>query len=141
MTSYSQPTLSFHYNHSLDENRSILSDDRIFEFLTRLACLPLPLCLGTPASNLHPSADRYGASVQVCCVSASRRRCVRGTRKVLEPAWEPGLPLVDAETIRLACGGWSLWFLRTCGGLPLKRATVRGFCFQFHRMPVFIQTC
>lgn len=76
MTSYSQPTLSFHYNHSLDENRSILSDDRIFEFLTRLACLPLPLCLGTPASNLHPSADRYGASVQLYsafCKSAPMR--------------------------------------------------------------------
>lgn len=43
------------------------ADDRNFEFLTRLAC-------PRPRFNLHPAADRYGASVQVC-MSTPMRSC------------------------------------------------------------------
>jgi hypothetical protein len=51
MTSYSQPTLSFHYNHFLDENRSILSDDRILNFL--------PVSLACPCPCLVPRYPRF----------------------------------------------------------------------------------
>jgi hypothetical protein len=76
------------------------ADDRISNFLPDLACWPLP----SPPPQI--SILLQTATVQACrsaalCVSASRWSC--------SSQHENPAPLA-AETIRLACGGWSLWF-------------------------------
>lgn len=94
------------------------ADDRNFEFLTRLAC-------PRPRFNLHPAADRYGASVQVC-MSTPMRSC-SSQRESPSSA--------ESTRQRVENGNGIGPSGCACGGLALKQASARGF--NFHQTLLF----